>query len=408
MERRLRHAAGGGGELDAAADDGQLAPERALVARRALGDQQLAHDGLALPREAADGAGVARHVAPAERLLALLDGDAHAQLLAAQPQRGIGRQEAHRDRVVAGRRQLELELGAAEAAQQAVGHLQHQPGAVARVGIGPARPAVLHRGAASRAPARRARGCAAPSARAISPRPQASCSKRGSYNGFAASACTQLKPTRVLNQSESTFRASSDPNDSMRRCQVRNVRAGPDLAVPSRLPACEPHRFWLGCLAAVRADRGAGCALGRLACAPELPAAARGRARRGRPRALGALPARRALAGRCPDRGRRADRGRLLRAARGPRARGGEPAARRRGRGRRARAHARRGRQARAGPHPLRPRPGRRDHARRRPCRRCRRPSAAATWAATIPAPAARARSSSAVTAASVPRAPRR
>ena len=146
MERRLGHAAGGGGELDAAADDGQLAPERALVARRALGDQELAHDGLALAREAADGAGVARHVAPAERLLALLDGDAHAQLLAAQPQRGIGRQEAHRDRVVAGRRQLELELGAAEAAQQPVGHLQHEPGAVARVGIGAARPAVLHRG----------------------------------------------------------------------------------------------------------------------------------------------------------------------------------------------------------------------------------------------------------------------
>ena len=59
---------------------------------------------------------------------------------------GIVRQEAHRDGVVAGRRQLELELLAREAAQQPVGHLQHQPGAVARVGIGPARPAVLHRG----------------------------------------------------------------------------------------------------------------------------------------------------------------------------------------------------------------------------------------------------------------------
>ena len=55
VERRLRHAACGGGELDAAADDRQLAPERALVARRALRDQQLAHDGLALAREAADG-----------------------------------------------------------------------------------------------------------------------------------------------------------------------------------------------------------------------------------------------------------------------------------------------------------------------------------------------------------------
>ena len=144
VERRLRHATGGGGELDAAADDRQLAPERALVPGRSLRDQELAHDGLAVAREAADGVRVARHVAPAERLLALLDGDAHAQLLAAQPQRGIRRQEAHRHRVPAGRRQLELELGAAEAAQQPVGHLQHQPRAIAGVGIGAARPAVLH------------------------------------------------------------------------------------------------------------------------------------------------------------------------------------------------------------------------------------------------------------------------
>ncbi len=79
-------------------------------------------------------------------LLPLLDGDPHAQLLAAQAQRRIVREEAHRDGVVAGRRQLELELGTREAAQQPVRHLQHQPGAVARVGIGPARPAVLHRG----------------------------------------------------------------------------------------------------------------------------------------------------------------------------------------------------------------------------------------------------------------------
>ena len=69
VERRLGHAPRGRGELDAAADHGQLAPERLLVAGRALADQELAHDGLALAREAADRAGVARHVAPAERLL---------------------------------------------------------------------------------------------------------------------------------------------------------------------------------------------------------------------------------------------------------------------------------------------------------------------------------------------------
>ncbi len=146
VERRLRHAASGRGELDAPADHGQLAAERALVAGRALRDEQLAHHGLALAREPADGARVARHVAPAERLLPLLDRDAHAQLLAAQPQGRIVREEAHGDGVVAGRRQLELELRAREAAEQAVGHLQHQPGAVARVGIGSARAAMLHRG----------------------------------------------------------------------------------------------------------------------------------------------------------------------------------------------------------------------------------------------------------------------
>ncbi len=146
VERRLGHAPRGGGELDAAADDRELAAERALVARRTLSDEQLAHHGLALAREPADRAGIARHVAPAERLLPLLDGDPHAQLLAAQAQRRIVREEAHRDGVVARRRQLQLELGTREAAQQPVRHLQHQPGAVARVGIGPTRPAVLHRG----------------------------------------------------------------------------------------------------------------------------------------------------------------------------------------------------------------------------------------------------------------------
>ena len=47
---------------------------------------------------------------------------------------------------MAGRRQLELELGTGETAQQPVGHLQHEAGAVARVGVGSAGSAVLHRG----------------------------------------------------------------------------------------------------------------------------------------------------------------------------------------------------------------------------------------------------------------------
>ena len=84
------------------------------------------------------------HVAPAERAVPLLGADAHEQLLAAQPQPGLARQERHADGVLAGRRQLQLQLLAHDAAEERVGQLQQDPGAVAGLGIGSAGTAVIH------------------------------------------------------------------------------------------------------------------------------------------------------------------------------------------------------------------------------------------------------------------------
>ena len=100
---------------------------------------------------------------------------------------------------MAGRRQLELELGAAEAPQQAVGHLQHQAGAVARVGIGAARPAVLHRGQHGE---RALDELAA--ARAVGARDQAEAAgivlEAPVVQRIACKCLHAAKPTRVVNQ----------------------------------------------------------------------------------------------------------------------------------------------------------------------------------------------------------------
>ncbi len=143
-ERLLGNPAGGRGELDAAADDRELAPERARAHVAAAADDELADHRLALAGERADGVGADRHGAPAERALALLDRDPHHQLLAAQAQGGLARQEGLGDGVVAGRRQGERELLPGPAAEEAVGQLQHQPGAVSGVRVGTGRAAVLH------------------------------------------------------------------------------------------------------------------------------------------------------------------------------------------------------------------------------------------------------------------------
>ena len=66
----------------------------------------------------------------------LLRADPHAQLLAAQPPRGIAGQEDHPDAVVAGRRQLAADLRPVDAAQQAVGERGQDARAVAGVRVG--------------------------------------------------------------------------------------------------------------------------------------------------------------------------------------------------------------------------------------------------------------------------------
>ena len=62
------------------------------------------------------------------------------QLLERRAALGVGGQEADRDAVAARRRQLEA---ATAAAQERVGHLQQDPGAVAGVGVGALGAAVL-------------------------------------------------------------------------------------------------------------------------------------------------------------------------------------------------------------------------------------------------------------------------
>ncbi len=143
-ERRLAELARGRGELDPAADHVQLAAERVAREAAAARHEQLAHDGLARARDTTDVGAVDGHVAPADRHLPLLVRDPHEQLLADQLLGRIARQEAHRDRVVAGRRQLGVDLLARPAPQERVRQLQQQARAVARLGIGAGRATVLH------------------------------------------------------------------------------------------------------------------------------------------------------------------------------------------------------------------------------------------------------------------------
>ena len=141
-ELRLGNAGGRGRALDPAADHVQLAPEGGLIAGAAL-DEELAHDRLACAREPPDAVAVDGHVAPAERPLALLGADAHAQLLAAHARGRVAGQEDESRRVVARRRQLVSERLPERGAQEPVRQLRHDPGAVAGVGIGAGRPTVV-------------------------------------------------------------------------------------------------------------------------------------------------------------------------------------------------------------------------------------------------------------------------
>ena len=102
-----------------------------LADHRHLGEHRLAEAG-----------GVDRHVAPADQPLAL-DPDEVLELADRRvARRLVPRHEAHGDRIVTGRRQLET-FGRRPCAQQAVGYLDHDPRAVADQRIGPDRAAVI-------------------------------------------------------------------------------------------------------------------------------------------------------------------------------------------------------------------------------------------------------------------------
>ena len=130
----LGHVGGRRRPLDPAPDHVQLALELGLVTGAAL-DEQLAHDRLGRARELTDPAGLHRRVTPAERALALLGADAHAQLLAAQAQARVARQEHEPGGVGARRRRIVAEGFAEGRAQEPVRQLGHDPGTVARLGI---------------------------------------------------------------------------------------------------------------------------------------------------------------------------------------------------------------------------------------------------------------------------------
>ncbi len=82
---------------------------------------------------------VDRHVAPADHELALLDGRVGEELLELGPARLVVGQEADCDAVAAERRQLLVE----HSAEERVGHLDQDPGAVAGQAVGAGGAAVL-------------------------------------------------------------------------------------------------------------------------------------------------------------------------------------------------------------------------------------------------------------------------
>ena len=95
--------------------------------RLAGADEQLADHRAAGARDLARVLGVDGHVAPAEQPLALGRTVRSSSVLEPRAGAVVGRQEAHQHPVGAERRQLEVD----DRAQQLVGHLHQDPGAVA-------------------------------------------------------------------------------------------------------------------------------------------------------------------------------------------------------------------------------------------------------------------------------------
>ena len=127
--------------LDHAPHDVETALERELgvvVAQRRL-DEDLPDERLDGGRARAGDVMVDRHVAPSEQALAaVLDGRLHDALDLA-PRVRLAREEAHTDAVAAALGQFEV----GDLAQELVGRLHQDAGAIAGVELGAARPAVL-------------------------------------------------------------------------------------------------------------------------------------------------------------------------------------------------------------------------------------------------------------------------
>src|SRR5262249_45894147 len=129
------------GVLDPLADDVELALEVHRVAHVTAPDEDLLDARLDVDGARAEQPIVLRHLAPAEQALPLLGhdrGDEAADLLALH---GVARQEHAADAVIFGSRQRNAEA-AALLAEELVGHLQEDPGAIARVGLASTRAAV--------------------------------------------------------------------------------------------------------------------------------------------------------------------------------------------------------------------------------------------------------------------------
>ena len=130
---RRDHQLRPGRQLGDAADHVQLALERVrIVGERTLGrDDQVLDVGRVEVGGDADVVLVDRDVAPADDALPFVGDGLLEQLLQLGSTLGVGRQEADADAVGARGRQR----GADDRAHQLVGHLEQDPGAVARVGV---------------------------------------------------------------------------------------------------------------------------------------------------------------------------------------------------------------------------------------------------------------------------------